>query len=646
MFCCAHSLNMFDRKYQWIIPSGYKEGWWEESNISKCSSESLLTSIEGYFSVDLEHLSDRQIKGISGRTSQEYEETYRKLLRKKVGLAASKFHGFAYDSVWVIATALTQVMESIKRRERYDIHRNFTVSNVELEQMVSRSMNQISFEGVTGQVLFQNGERMGRLKLSQFQGVREEEVGEYDTRTDVLKINTHKIRFQGAGPTKDRTIIRLLGRSISTVLYSILSAINGLAIITAVTFVFFNIKNRNHRFMKTSGQLLDNLLVLGTILSYTSIFIFGLDGFLVPNNHFQILCSIRTWFLSIGYTITFGALFAKIWRVYTNKEMDKKNGTARPPLEMVGILLLTDLAILSCWQVVDPLRLTKSEYGWETDPSDEDITIRPYTEGCQSTRMKLWLTIVYGYKGPVMLLGCFLAWRIRNMQAPPFNDSMYLGGSMFILTALCVGGVSGCHVTSHLPSVQFCILTLTILLCNTCTLCLLFVPKILHIRNNPDEVSKTSGLQPALKKKDSASLGSLTNPDQDLTSDQALSLLENLHMENQCLRRRITQLDSELETVALLLQEHPEQGLGVQDGHMTHRGSRVYFKETSGKVRSPTQLELQAQSLEDVFESLSDINSPDQVQRRLSIQLPILHHAYLPAIGGVNASQSSLLNQA
>ncbi|MED6232415.1 Gamma-aminobutyric acid type B receptor subunit 2, partial [Ataeniobius toweri] len=38
---------------------------------------------------------------------------------------------------------------------------------------------------------------------------------------------------------------------------------------------------------------------------------------------------------------------------------------------------------------------------------------------------------------------------------------------------------------------------------------------------------------------------------------------------------------------------------------------------------------------------LEDINSPEHIQRRLSLQLPILHHAYLPSIGGVDASCTS-----
>ena len=58
------------------------------------------------------------------------------------------------------------------------------------------------------------------------------------------------------------------------------------------------------------------------------------------------------------------------------------------------------------------------------------------------------------------------------------NDSVYLAGSVLIMTVLCVCGVSGYHVTSHQPGVQFCVLAVAILLCNTSIICLLFLPKV------------------------------------------------------------------------------------------------------------------------------------------------------------------------
>ncbi|KAK0149648.1 Gamma-aminobutyric acid type B receptor subunit 2 [Merluccius polli] len=38
-----------------------------------------------------------------------------------------------------------------------------------------------------------------------------------------------------------------------------------------------------------------------------------------------------------------------------------------------------------------------------------------------------------------------------------------------------------------------------------------------------------------------------------------------------------------------------------------------------------------------------ELNSPEHVRRRMSMQLPILHHAYHPVIGGMATSRSSLL---
>ncbi|XP_017260205.2 gamma-aminobutyric acid type B receptor subunit 2 [Kryptolebias marmoratus] len=39
-----------------------------------------------------------------------------------------------------------------------------------------------------------------------------------------------------------------------------------------------------------------------------------------------------------------------------------------------------------------------------------------------------------------------------------------------------------------------------------------------------------------------------------------------------------------------------------------------------------------------------DQNRPEDVRRRLSVQLPILHMSYLPIIGGVSTSSSSLFS--
>lgn len=40
---------------------------------------------------------------------------------------------------------------------------------------------------------------------------------------------------------------------------------------------------------------------------------------------------------------------------------------------------------------------------FQTDPSDQDVVIKPFLEQCGSTYMTFWLAIVYGYKGLLMV---------------------------------------------------------------------------------------------------------------------------------------------------------------------------------------------------------------------------------------------------
>ena len=81
------------------------------------------------------------------QTPKEYEREYRRELQQK-GVEASKFHGFAYDGIWVIAKTLTRVMELLRTKQRHENH-NFTVDDREVGRMVLDVMNETNFNGVT-----------------------------------------------------------------------------------------------------------------------------------------------------------------------------------------------------------------------------------------------------------------------------------------------------------------------------------------------------------------------------------------------------------------------------------------------------------------------------------------------------------------
>uniref|UniRef100_A0A672SU29 Gamma-aminobutyric acid type B receptor subunit 2 n=1 Tax=Sinocyclocheilus grahami TaxID=75366 RepID=A0A672SU29_SINGR len=460
-----------------------------------------------------------------------------------------------------------------------------------------------------GQVMFRNGERMGTIKFTQFQG-----------KGDVLR---------SVEPPKDRTFVRLQRRQINVPLYSILSTITILGMLMAGAFLFFNIKNRNHRLIKMSSPYMNNLIILGGLLSYASIFLFGLDGSFVSDKEFETLCTVRTWILIVGYTTAFGAMFAKTWRVHAifkNVKMKKKIIKDQKLFIIVGGMLLIDLCILICWQIVDPLKRTVEEYSLEADPQGRDIAIRPFLEHCENTHMTIWLGIVYAYKGLLMLFGCFLAWETRNVSIPALNDSKYIGMSVYNVGIMCIIGAAVSFLTRDQPNVQFCIVALVIIFCSTITLCLVFVPKFVTMQTNPDAATQNRRLKLTQnqKKEDSKTSTSVTSVNQANTSR-----LDGLQSDNHRLRMRITEVidvNHKLQSSVLNIMPLFSDGEKSLKNHLEQKPQAQWGSMDPSRISRG---------------QLDDINSPEHIQRRLSLQLPILHHAYLPSIGGVDASCSS-----
>ena len=75
-------------------------------------------------------------------------------------------------------------------------------------------------------------------------------------------------------------------------LYITTSVFSSLAISGAVLFLWFNITYRKHRYIKMSSPNLNNAIILGCVLNYMSIFVFGLDSGLLSSQNFATLCAV------------------------------------------------------------------------------------------------------------------------------------------------------------------------------------------------------------------------------------------------------------------------------------------------------------------------------------------------------------------
>jgi hypothetical protein len=70
------------------------------------------------------------------------------------------------------------------------------------------------------------------------------------------------------------------------------------------------------RVIQLSHPVTNTLMLIGFCLCFTSIFFIGLDGQFVPESVFPIMCTFRKWILSLGFSLAYGAMFSKVWRVH------------------------------------------------------------------------------------------------------------------------------------------------------------------------------------------------------------------------------------------------------------------------------------------------------------------------------------------
>ncbi|XP_030606337.1 gamma-aminobutyric acid type B receptor subunit 2-like [Archocentrus centrarchus] len=610
VFCCAYRLNLFGARYQWIVAGGGAAGWRLGWKFSGCTANSLLMAADGSIQLHIRELSNAKMPGVSGRTPQDYQDSYlRQLIQERSEV--SFLHSFAYDAVWVAARALSQAMEAAKRREKYNAVRNVTVSGEEVGRTLLEAVRSTQFEGVTGPVLFRNGERMTSIELVQFQVSSGVLVGEFSTSTQQLRLMNHLIRFKGPGPAKEQTMVHLQHHHISLLLYTIISSSAGVTIIITLIVLFFIIINHKRWRISSSPGSLDELLLLGILLSSSSVLFSGLDEASLSDGMLEVLCSVHLWTLSVGHTVGFAALFTRIWRVYSVYSINQKSPVPRAGC-IISWFFLLDVLVLTSWQILDPLRWVVLQHSTEvtSDRADQDVIIRPHSEHCRSLNMELWLTAVYGYKAPLLGLGCFLAWNIRTAKVrEPAGSSKHLALSMFALTVFSVSGVSGSLLTSHDPPVQFCVSSILILCCNIFILSEWFGPKMVFVCWGGGDLQQSSGLQNDAADEDEGRLSRL----------------------NQQLRNELAQLDVEIEAISMQLSDTSEMF-----PHLT----REKHAAEIGSVTHEAQICAGNRSCESEASSPKDINSPEHMRRRLSVQLPILHHSYLPVIGGVSSSSS------
>ena len=70
------------------------------------------------------------------------------------------------------------------------------------------------------------------------------------------------------------------------------------------------------RLMKRTSPYVNVMIVAGAVIFYITVILFGVDENVASFSTVDHLCQTRIWLVAIGFSLLYGTIFAKTWRVY------------------------------------------------------------------------------------------------------------------------------------------------------------------------------------------------------------------------------------------------------------------------------------------------------------------------------------------
>lgn len=186
-------------------------------------------------------------------------------------------------------------------------------------------------------------------------------------------------------------------------------------------------------------------------------------------------CMSVPWLLSIGFSLTFSALWAKTHRV--NKLLAQPNfrrmtvspwDVARPML----VVLCSNVVVLSCWTALSPLQCEEETMVW--DAWGRPMETRGYCASEHS--MAYWIALGAINFGP-LVFAVYEAFVARHI-ATEYSETEYILKSLIVLCLVCFLGIPVLVIAHDNPAAYFFVQSAMIFLVGISLLVLIFLPKL------------------------------------------------------------------------------------------------------------------------------------------------------------------------
>ena len=453
LLCMAYVKGMVFPYYQWVVVGHHLEDILKDTMFHydgmfyNCSNTTILKD---------NLLVVHRVKNVNVNSplvsEHTYNDIYQHYLRKlNSTLNDNSAHSLTpdvraaitYDAVWALTMAINTTLTNLKG--------SINISNVQygnkiFANEIKRSLAKIAFNGASGYIKFDSmsgyvNRIVDIVHINSSIGVNV--VGFFDGRGISITNNDSQIFINTTTISRTETV----HPAVAAIFLLIILFLSSIALVLHIVSTV----KRKHPSIKASSPVLNHFIFTGcyTWIVASIIYIIVLKTLSTEDEQIYAKCcdAVTVWLLPIGWTLIFGTLVAKTWRIYKIFVHFRDPGHLISNRALIGFVLLQlgfDIGLGTFWSALSPAQLQKTDVPMVSKSNLQNfMTVTYLTQrSCvylDSGISHLFSIIaVFGYKTLqvlILLILTLLTRKIINLRFSTLllRKATYLSFSLFLL---------------------------------------------------------------------------------------------------------------------------------------------------------------------------------------------------------------------
>jgi hypothetical protein len=250
----------------------------------------------------------------------------------------------------------------------------------------------------------------------------------------------------------------------------------GVVFLTALLYVLWVYRRRETRVIKVMQPLFLLTVCFGVCVLAAAVIPMSIDDGFASVRGCDIACMSVPWLVSMGFTIAFAALYAKLLRInklFGQGDFRRVKVEAKDVMAPFAILFTLNLVVLLVWTFVDPVR-------WERIVvNNEDWnTVGICTGG---TLSKIMVSLLGVLNFLALFACCHQAYKARSIS-DDFSESAYIGLAIYGWLQITVVAIPVLFLIDDNPTAQYFLQAALIFILSMSMLLIIAVPALVNTR--------------------------------------------------------------------------------------------------------------------------------------------------------------------